>query len=255
MKKVTTALIALSLGLATSSLALADPQRVPVGDPVLDASFIQDFSLKYDLEIITADGESLRNGHWEDRVSHVAENGANLLRRQVTLFNEGGELLLDRVHLADAKTLAPVRVEQIMYKPIERMGFYVRYLHQEFKDGIVEQGVVMAPGGQFYKVDAPVTEAPYDYSIWATLLMSLPLVEGAEYQIPILVQNQVIDETIYIRGLETVTLKSGKTYEAYKVETKTRPWTVWLRKDAPYAVKFSQTMPDGSTQISHLVSN
>jgi len=231
-----------------------EPIKVFVGSPTVDASFIEPFEALYDLIVFETDGSSYPNGFWKDKISQVAIEDKTLLRRKVTLYNKDGDLVFDRVHLADAKNLDPLRVEQAGFLPVDEMGLFIRYYHQEFKENEVFQTVVLDNGGPVIQAPIPIDEKPFDYSIWATLLMSLPFVEGAQYEIPILAQNQVVWETVTIGKQESVELKDGTSVEAWKVSTKLRPWVVWLRKERPYAVNFSQQLHNGKTPVSVLVN-
>ncbi len=254
--RVFQAITVASIFILTAITSLAgEPIKVPVGAPEMDASYIEPFEAHYTLEVFDAEGSHYPSGSWTDNISHVDIDGQRLLRRKVTLYNTKGELVFDRVHLADAKTLAPVRVEQIGFRPAEEIGFFIRYYHQEFTEQSVNQTIVLDNGGSVIQAPIPISESPFDYSIWATLLMSLPFVEGTQYQIPTLGQGgEVAWETITVEGLEDVELNNGKTVKAWKVSTQLRPWTVWLKKDQPYAVKFIQVLPNGKDQVSTLVS-
>ncbi len=227
--------------------ALADTKKLSVGHADDDAAINTDYDARFDLTLVGADGVVRPNGYWTDKITHEDHDGQDVLKRHVRLFDAAGQQLLERVHLNDARTLAPKIVQQI------GTGFGPPLYDLRFNGGHVEITLVATLGGPIQQLSVDLDPAPFDLAIWATFLMSLPFEAGYEAEFPILGPGPALAwEMARVIGPETLATPSGETFDTYKVETVNRPWTAWLRKDVPHIVKIIQNFPDGSYQISWL---
>lgn len=243
---------ALTTAIALTSIfgpveVLADTVKLHVGHTDVDATIITDYDARFDLTLVGAEGASRPNGYWTDVLTHEDRGGQATLKRHVRLFDADGRQMFERVHFNDARTLAPKIVQQI------GTGFGPPLYDLRFDGGHVDIALVGALGAPLQQLSIDLDPAPFDLSIWATFLLSLPFETGYEAEFPILGPNAVLAwETARVIGPETLTTPAGKTFDTFKVETVNRPWTAWLRKEAPHIVKIIQNLPDRSHQISWL---
>ncbi len=242
-------LISLSIMMAINGvMAEAEPKKLSVGDPDIDGSVIQPYQIRFSLDRYAADGTVTPNGEWSDEVSIVERAGKQMLYRKVVLFDQDGNEVFSRIHLNDPKTLAPKLVHQV-----GQAGptFGAHISHVEYEGSSVKFTIFPTPESSPISQELPLSEAPFDLSIYATLLTAFPFKEGYEVRIPVLGPGgQIVWETVRVLGQESVELKDGGSVDSWVLETVMRPWRAWLTKEAPHIVKIRQNFPDGSHQIS-----
>jgi len=229
------------LMLTTSAAA----ERLSVGTPDIDPSFILPYESTLDLAREANDGSLIPDGYWTDKVTFVDRGDRRLMRREVAKFDTQGQRTMWRVHLVDAQTLAPVVTHH-------REGADQAVIqHLDFDNTKVVATVVTSPDQPVLHLSRDLEQAPYDLPIWATILMSLPFQAGYSADFPVVGQGLVLDwETATVEARETVTTPGGRNVDTWRISTAKRPWTAWVSREAPYIVKTLQNLPDGGRVVS-----
>ncbi len=240
----------LILTLACSCLTgLNAAEKLSVGHPDIDPSFIKPYTAKFNLFKFEKDGKKgIPNGYWTDTVEFLGNGENKQLHRIVTRTNAKGDIDLWRSHLNHAKTLAPITTDN-------RSGDnLLQVAHLDFNGTKIKAGIIPAPQKPMMVVDFVTEEKVFDLSIWASILMSVPFEEGYEAEIPVLGAGGVMKyEYITVESEEEITLSNGKKVNTWRVSTRDRPWTAWLSKDfSPYIVKTLQNFKDGTRWVSYL---
>lgn len=245
----------LALLLVVFSIAHANPtdadvsNELRIGDERINPSFIAPYTSRFVLTRIDADGSREPNGEWTDHVDFVDRGGIRFLRREVTRSTADGVEDLRRLHLVNPTSLAP--------KVTDQRGTSGSVSHLDFSGPNVIATILQNAESPIVQVPLEFEESPFDLSIWATLLMSVPFDVGASFKIPVVGAGGVLQwETIKIEGEEMVALPNGQRISTVRVSTSERPWTAWLSKsEAPYIFKTLQRFPDGSNWESILVTS
>jgi len=224
-------------------------EELRVGDSRIDPAFIRPYTARFELTRIDADGKREPNGEWTDRVDFVERGGNRLLRREVSRSTAEGVEDMRRVHLVDALSLAP--------KVTDQRGESGSVSHLDFSGPKITATILQNSESAVLQVPLEIADSPFDLSIWATLLMSVPFDVGASFKIPVVGAGGVLQwETITIEGEEKIALPKGRQISTVRVSTSERPWTAWLSKNqAPYIFKTLQRFPDGSNWESILVTS
>ncbi len=226
-----------------------ESDELRIGDSRMNPAFITPYTSRFELTRIDADGHREPNGEWTDRVEFVEREGVRLMRREVSRTTAAGIEDMWRVHLVDANSLAPIVTDQ--------RGDAGSVSHIDFSGKELVATILPSSESASIRVPLEFDESPFDLSIWATLLMSVPFETGASVKIPVLGTGGVLQwETITIDGEEEIELPLGERVTTYRVSTKERPWTAWLSKQrSPYIFKTLQRFADGSTWESVLIES
>jgi hypothetical protein len=216
-----------------------------VGDPEVDGTRIEPYETEFNLVRRAPDGTEKPFGRWTDRLERVTRGDRVILRREVARYTAAGVMDLWRVHTVDARTMAPLVVDQ-------RFGPDMRsVMRLEIEGEKVRQTVVGEADKPASVRELELSEAPFDLSLWAVLLTSFPRTNGQSASFPVLGPGGVLGwETYTVEDGGEVALPSGEAVSTQEVSTRFRPWTVWLADEAPYIVKIVQRLPDGSEVIS-----
>ncbi len=232
---------------AASPILLAQdaPKKVHVGDAEVDGSFIKGFTSSFDLIRKGPDGKTEPFGSWTDDVTILTRDGKSLLRRKVARYNAAGEKDLERVHINDQTTLAPLITHQISGPGLQQMTRF------EVTDKAVKVVAIQDPERPSISAEVTLAEAPFDLSLYAILLLGFPKTDGYAASFPIVGPGlQLAWETMRVGPTERVAVENGREVDAVKVTTETRTWSVWFEPEAPYIAKIVQRFPDGSEWTS-----
>jgi len=240
MDKHTIRLLAVLLPVLLAFGASANPDEsgdeLRIGDSRIDPAFITPYTSRFELTRIDADGTRVPHGQWTDHVDFLERGGSRLLRREVSRSTAAGVEDMRRLHLVDASSLAP--------KVTDQRGENGSVSHLDFAGPKVTATILQNSESAVLQVPLEFEESPFDLSIWATLLMSMPFEVGASFRIPVLGTGGVLQwETVTIEGEEEIVLPNGRQISTVRVSTSNRPWTAWLSKhQAPHIFRGSATL-------------
>jgi hypothetical protein len=203
----------------------------------INGSFIEAYQAEFDLVLVSPDGEPKSEGYWTDNISHVERDDKTMLRREVARFTAEGDRDLWRVHLADATTLEPSLMHDRTGKAMDTVT------HLDFNGTSISATLIQSPESQALSLTKDLEAAPYDLSLWAPLLMSVPREAGSRVEIPVLGPGLVLaSETITVHGQVALKHPSGQFIETWKISTTNRPWTLWVMDEAPYIVRIDKDL-------------
>ncbi|RMH17176.1 MAG: hypothetical protein D6701_07850 [Gemmatimonadetes bacterium] len=236
-------------GAGARTLAPHPPEgakRVEVGSALVSGQAIEAYSARFTLTRRTADGREAPFGAWTDRVERLeSDAGPPLLRREVARYTADGRMDLWRVHLAEAATLGPLRIDQ-------RFGPELRsVVHIDHQGPRVVLTRILSPEAPAVVSDTVYATAPFDLSLYAVLLLGFPREPGFRAAFPVVGPTGELGwEVMTVEDTETLTRPDGTPVETWRVSTAYRPWTVWFEAAPPYIVRIEQRFPDGSTVVS-----
>lgn len=219
-------------------MAAFDKQSQDDHGQALDASFIEPYTALFDFGSFDDEGHWIQTGTWSDQVT-ITEDG--ILERTVRRYPLGSEEPdLVRTITADRSSLLPQYFEQRTGPDLETVevraydGWSVMYSFL--------QPSALEPVVQNTQFDGSV----YELSLWATLAMSLPFMEGETVELPVFIPpDRSLTETFTVGALETIETPMGE-YAARKVSGLNTGWVFWVRKDQPYIARIDHPFPDGS---------
>ena len=220
-----------------------DTLRVDVGNSLIDGSFINDYTNKWNVYVVDAQGNEVLNRIWTDYGQLMELNGTTYLHRVQDLYAPDHSLADTWINMVEHKTLKPQKFYSI--QPTGRMAYFNFY-----DDSVSFINNLTSPDLSFSSGVTNLVAPVFDWNLYGFLLVGLPFEEGAVYALPFWsAQTQQVQTLIAeVHGKEVITALSGRKMETTKISTN-QGLVFWLSKEAPYVLWLELSLPNGSKLV------
>jgi Protein of unknown function (DUF3108) len=234
----------------------AGSARVEVGDAGITGSHLKPCTNLWTFTEQKPGGVAEEAGTWSDLLeSTVYHEQPAMKRTQIAKYKKGIELTF--VSVFDPKTMKPFSFD---YSRSDNGN--VR--HVEFESDTVIYRHTDSTGAKPEEASVKLDRNVFDFygGMYGLLISTFPLADGYAVEIPTFdTAKMVIDWVpVRVKGRETVPAGSGKTTEAWVVETSTKLYgrmTWWVTKEPPYVIKSVIELPksdDGSGEVAAIIT-
>ncbi len=210
------------------AIAQQSEQIISPGSPLIDGSVITDYTNKWKVTYVTADGAETPNRIWTDYGQLIELNEKQYFHRVQDLYDPNMNLQETWINMTELPSLRPISFTRISTNG--KSSYY------EFEENKVK-GVSNYQSEDFKpsKIDTELEETIFDWNLYGMLLVGLPFEESGSFKLPFYsAQTDSLDWiTININQKEKLELSNGNKIEAQKVLTD-KGLTFWLTKEAPY---------------------
>ncbi|MEM7353303.1 MAG: hypothetical protein AAF657_21080 [Acidobacteriota bacterium] len=224
------------LALGMCSPAFAEAAVLRPGSKELNTSRLQPFQAIYDVRV-----EGAVRGQQGKQLSETTLLDAAGLRYVSTVTH--GSTAVEEVQLMK-ESLQPV-VRNVTFLP---MGVRVEF----WQDAELKGFDIDREGSQAESITIPVDGSRFDFASSFLVLASLPLAEGFEAKIPMIIsdlgpERANVVRAIKVRGQEKITLRNGAVYSTWVVDSKVAdpsgeavfpPQKYWISDRPPYLIRF-----------------
>jgi len=231
--------------------------RVEVGDVRITGSHLKACTNLWKFTQQKPGGAAEPTGTWSDSLENIDFQGRPALKRTQIAKYDKKPIQLTFVSIFDPKTMEPFSFDYSRSDNgnVRHVDFHhesVTYRHTDSTGSKPEEATV--------KLDRPV----FDFygGMYGVLISALPLAEGCTTELPAFDTTKMAIDWVPVRvkGRETVESGSGKTTEAWVVETATKFYgrmTWWVTKEPPYVIKAVLEVPekeDGSGRVAAIIT-
>lgn len=234
-------LIYLILGVSASVYA-QDTVKVAPGSAIIDGSFIEPYTNKWEVYIQTPNGQENHIRYWTDYVHIIKQDGTPLMHRVQDIYGADRNLQSTWINVVDHQTLVPKKFN--VHSPTGALVF------TDFNENQVITSSNQNQEGEFRADTNEVSQLYYDWNLYGMLLVGLPFNEGKTYELPYWsTQNNSPTSVFASIGKEEET----KTISGMKITTTpvstSDGFTFFLSKKAPYVIKLVWDLPNGNKMI------
>lgn len=222
-----------------------DTLVISYGDERLNGKFLTNYTNKWKVTFVNADGSTIPNRIWTDYGNIIELDNKSYLHRVQDLYDPQMNLQDTWINMVEQKTLAPQIFTSISPNGTHR--------HYKFNGNNIS-GKVKQPNEEAIATDTTFNQGVYDWNLYGMLLVGLPLAEGLIARIPIYsAQTNGLDWlTANVVGREDAQLDNSKSISTWKVITD-KSLTFWLTKSAPYVIKLELQLPNDTKLIWEMI--
>lgn len=216
-----------------------EPLEVKPGSNLIDGSFIKDYTNKWEVYFVDAQGNEVLNRVWTDYGQIMELDGVAYLHRVQDLYAPNMNLADTWINMVEHISLKPQKFYSI--QPTGIMSYFSFY-----DDSVTYRTNATSQDLSFSAGTHELSEPVFDWNLYGFLLVGLPFDDGAVYSMPFY-NNQTgqINKLIAtIAEQETIITLSGKKVQTTKVNTN-QNLVFWLSKEAPYVLTLELTLPNG----------
>ncbi len=234
-------LIYLVIGVGAPVFA-QDTVKVAPGGAIIDGSFIEPYTNKWEVYVQTPDDQENHIRYWTDYVHIIDQDGTPLMHRVQDIYGADRSLQSTWVNVVEHESLIPKRFT--VQGPTGAIVFI------DFDKERVISGSNQNEAGTFSSDTLATDQFYYDWNLYGMLLVGLPFNEGTTYELPYWnTQNNVPTSVFASIGEEEETeTMSGKKIMTNPVST-SDGFTFSLSKKAPYVIKLVWDLPNGNKMI------
>lgn len=213
------------------------------GDELIDGAIIKDYTNKWKVTFINAEGVETPNRVWTDYGQVIELDGKKYFHRVQDLYDPNMNLQETWINMVELQTLTPVSFSRTTPKG--------KFTFMEF------EGNTIINTSNFLSEDLSSTENSielekpvYDWNLYGMLLVGLPFEKGVSVKIPIYSAptNQLDWLVTTVDGQEKITLSDGEKLTTWKLTTD-KNLTFWLTKKAPYVHQLELELQNNSKLI------
>lgn len=215
-----------------------DTLYVKTASNIIDGSFIEPYTNKWQVSEIDASGSKSVVRVWTDYVQVLELDGVIYLHRIQDLYSPNLEFQESWINIVAKENLLPKRFSlhnttgrllNINFN-IDKLAVQDNSNQQSFEPEIIN-----------------LPEVVYDWNLYGMLLVGLPFHAGDIYKIPFWSQSQrSVDHVVAtINGKKTIKTLFNKSILARKISTN-KGLTFWLIKEKPYIIQIELQQPNGS---------
>lgn len=240
MLKGTVLILLLFTTLALS--AQKDTVVLKVGSELINGEIIKDYTNKWRVTYVNAQGEEVPNKIWTDYGQVIELDGKNYFHRVQDLYDPEMNLVDTWINMVEHKTLAPVSNSTL--KPTGS------FLHIQFAGDKLTGTTNQVKASEVTEFSADFDQEVFDWNLYGMLLVGLPLKEGFVAKLPFysLQKNGQDWLSLAVTAKETLPLANGKKVTTWKIETN-QNLVFWISKSAPYVIKLESRQADGSKLV------
>ncbi|BDX06989.1 hypothetical protein [Planctobacterium marinum] len=215
-------------------------------DVVPSVAHISSYQATYDYYSLGDHQQKSYAGRWTDE---VIINQATI-SRTVERKTPEGETDLIRTVVADAKTLAPVFLQQRFGKNLQSV-FY-----SDFQQSTLQQFFLSSPDAAARRLATPLSQTPVEVNLQGLLAAALPLKQQNSITVTSYVAGAapaITQTTFEVTGKETITIH-GENFETWKIHEPQSQWTYWVQSEFPYLIQVLHPSPSGEMLLSEIKS-
>lgn len=213
-------------------------------DVVPSIAHMSSYQATYDYYSLGDDQQKTYTGSWTDK---VVINQATI-SRTVERKTPVGETDLIRTVVADAKTLAPVFLQQRFGENLQSV-FY-----SDFQQSTLQQFFLSRPDSAARRLATPLSQTPVEVNLQGLLAAALPFKQQNSITVTSYIAGAApaITQTNFkVTGKETITI-NGENFEAWKIHEPQSQWTYWVQSEFPYLIQVLHPSATGEMLLSEI---
>ncbi|MEP1093729.1 MAG: hypothetical protein ABJG78_01390 [Cyclobacteriaceae bacterium] len=209
---------------------------------VLDGSRITDYTNKWKVTFVDAEGKETPNKIWTDCGQIISLDGKKYFHRVQDLYDPQMNLQDTWINMVEHKTLVPVS-----FSTLNPTGGFAHY---QFDGGKITGSTNQVTAGEVTEIDLALEEKVFDWNLYGMLLVGLPFKNGLVVKLPFYAPQQdgLSWVTASVGDKESVKLADGKGIETWKVLTDQR-LTFWISEQAPYVIKLELQLQNNAKLV------
>ena len=180
----------------------------------MDGSIVKDYTNKWKVTYIAADGTETPNKIWTDYGQIIELDGKKYFHRVQDLYDPKMNLQNTWINMVEHETLAPVS-----FSTLSPRGKFSHYNFSGVK--ITGSTNLASKENNSTPVEVQLEEAVYDWNLYGMLLVGLPLKKGLIAKMPFYgpQANQLKWLVASIQGKEDLELPNGNGISTFKINT------------------------------------
>lgn len=219
------------------------PQTILPGDGTIDGSCIRDYTNKWSVIYVDAEGKETANKIWTDYGQIIELDGKKYFHRVQDLYDPNMNLQETWINMVEHDGLIPVSFSKIT--PAGKFNF-IAFDGASINNTTNFQSENLEPTTSNLEFDQVV----YDWNLYGMLLVGLPFEEGFSAKLPFYSnQTSKLDWiTIEVEGKENLRQPNEMEVTTWIFSTD-KNLTFWLTKEAPYVHRLELTLQNNSKLI------
>ena len=208
---------------------------------LLDGTIINDYTNKWKVTLITANGQNIPNKIWTDYGQVIDLNGENYFHRVQDLYDPQMKLQDTWINMVKHKDLIPI--SSSTFQPTGLFSFTAyEGAKAKFRSNISSGDSTTVESSIDY--GRPV----YDWSLYGMLLVGLPFEKGLVAKMPIAGTDSMQWLNIHVSNRETLVLPDGNEIDTWKIETNQR-LIFWISESAPYVIQLELALQNNAKLV------